>query len=141
MLHIGFTGTRKGMTKEQMVRVKYHFGDAPAERITMHLGDCKGADTEAHALADGLGIKLHGHPPDNPRHRSFLRYDVTEEPLPYLERNHAIVDACNILIATPKEHEEVLRSGTWATIRYAKAQNKPIVIIYPDGNEQELNDD
>ena len=35
-------------------------------------------------------------------------------------------------IACPAENKEVMRSGTWATIRYAKRIKKPITIIWPD---------
>lgn len=58
--------------------------------------------------------------------------DEKREPLPYLARNCVIVDEADILLACPKGPEEQ-RSGTWATVRYARKQNKRIVIVYPDG--------
>ena len=60
--------------------------------------------------------------------------DQTLPPKDYLDRNHDIVDQTDLLIATPKENTEVLRSGTWATIRYAKKINKPTWIIETNGN-------
>lgn len=49
---------------------------------------------------------------------------------PPLERNTDIVDMCDILIAVPIDPEvEEQRSGTWATIRYAKKMGKKIVMI------------
>ena len=56
--------------------------------------------------------------------------------LPYLERNRSIVDACNVMIATPKEMEHTLRSGTWATVRYAWQKKKNIIIIPPLESEE-----
>jgi outer membrane protein insertion porin family len=53
-----------------------------------------------------------------------------------LDRNRAIVDSCDVLIACPKGPEEQ-RSGTWATVRYARKQKKRIVIIWPDGEVTE----
>jgi hypothetical protein len=50
-----------------------------------------------------------------------------------LERNTEIVKACDVLIATPKEQDEVLRSGTWATIRRARKYDKKLAVIFPDG--------
>jgi hypothetical protein len=38
-----------------------------------------------------------------------------------------------MLIAFPTSKKEILRSGTWACIRYAKKQKKDIFIIYTDG--------
>ena len=52
----------------------------------------------------------------------------------YLNRNHNIVDASEILIACPAQTEEVIRSGTWATIRYARKNNKIIRFIGPEAD-------
>ena len=72
------------------------------------------------------------HPPNIKDKRAFCndyRFSFPEKP--YLERNHDIVDNSDVLIATPKESVEQIRSGTWATIRYAKKLNKPIMIMEP----------
>jgi len=50
-----------------------------------------------------------------------------------LERNRAIVDETDILLAAPLESEEQLRSGTWATVRYARKQHKTVLVIFPNG--------
>jgi hypothetical protein len=55
------------------------------------------------------------------------------DPKPYLVRNHDMVDQSEFLIGTPGEEQEVLRSGTWATIRYARKLKRPILIILPKG--------
>jgi cytosine/uracil/thiamine/allantoin permease len=55
------------------------------------------------------------------------------EPGPYLWRNHQIVDATAALLACPFEFEEQLRSGTWATVRYARTLGRPIRFFWPDG--------
>lgn len=55
-------------------------------------------------------------------------------PRPYLDRNHDIVDATDVLIAVPNSVKEELRSGTWATIRYAKRTKQPLMVIPPDGH-------
>ena len=52
---------------------------------------------------------------------------------PPLDRNHDIVERCDLLIATPHTVEEQLRSGTWATIRYARKVHRPHYIIRPCG--------
>ena len=52
-------------------------------------------------------------------------------PRDYLDRNKDIVNNCDLLIAAPKENTEVLRSGTWSTVRYAKQLGVTVVIIEP----------
>lgn len=46
-----------------------------------------------------------------------------------LARNRRIVAAVDVLIAAPETDREELRSGTWATIRYARAAGKPVVML------------
>lgn len=61
-------------------------------------------------------------------------FKVRYEPKEYIKRDKDIVDTSDILIATPRFMYEELRSGTWATVRYAEKKNKPIVIIWPNGD-------
>lgn len=135
-MKIGFTGTQKGLTPNQKTKIVNSLieitKDLPLnERMDFHHGDCIGADEEAFDLALELGFYIIQHPPINKYKRAFTDADEIREPKPYLERNHAIVDETDILIACPGETTEQLRSGTWATVRYARKQNKKIVIIYP----------
>ena len=104
----------------------------------LHLGDCIGADAEAYEEAVRLGIKTVGHPPDNASKRAFCEYDEERPPKPYLARNRDIVmEGIDGLIAAPKEFVEVLRSGTWATVRYARKAGRRIWIVMPDGTIKE----
>lgn len=138
-LHVGFTGTRLGMTDLQKIAVREHF-DNNKSIVYLHHGDCLGADAEAHLEAVYFGIKVIIHPPENSRHRAFCtNVAIVEITAPYLSRNHKIVDASTYLVATPQGFKEEFRSGTWATIRYARKQGKEVVIIYPDG--MEVHDD
>ena len=129
----GFTGTQVGMTPEQSRTVGYvleWLGQPPLE---FHHGDCVGADYEAALIARGLGWRVVGHPPDKDGKRCHFPSDEEREPLPYLERNHRIVDETELLIATPKGDEE-LRSGTWATMRYAAKQDRRTIVVRPNGS-------
>lgn len=127
----GFTGTQNGMTEPQSLQV--------ARRLVsysigwLHHGDCVGADAQAHDWAVQCGIKTEGHPPINPSKRAWCKFDVLHEPMEYIVRNHAIVDAVRYLIAAPVSMEEVMRSGTWATVRYARSLKRGILIVFPDG--------
>jgi predicted Rossmann fold nucleotide-binding protein DprA/Smf involved in DNA uptake len=131
-MRIGFTGTQKGMNSTQRENLAYLLRNASGKN-EFHHGDCIGADAEAHELALDNGIAVILHPPENSTRREFCQGHVHEEaPKPYIERNHDIVDACEVLVATPSG-EEVQRSGTWATIRYAKRIGRKCIILYPNG--------
>ena len=131
---LGFTGTQKGMTAKQIKTLRGLLWYA----TEIHLGDCHGADAQAHEEAGHFGIRRVCHPPKEGAKRAFLHYEEERGPKPYLDRNVAIVKAgVDGLIATPKEYVEVQRSGTWATIRAARRLHRHIWIIWPDGKVQE----
>lgn len=129
----GFTGTQRGMTPQQKGAVR----SLLAACSCLHHGCCIGADRDAHLIAVEYGIDMVLHPPLDPKKEASLPLGsgavMIWERKPYLDRNQDIVDETAALIATPKGYEEELRSGTWATIRYAKKRGKPILLILPDG--------
>ena len=148
-MKVGFTGTQDGMTPKQ-----YHAVEKLLKRLDkedklteLHHGDCIGADAHVHgiALITFSDVMIHIHPPDNDSKRDFSLGDpkriVWYEPKPYLKRNHDIVNVTDVLIAAPKEKEEKLRSGTWATFRYGKKRNRNVYVIYPDGTEEAVEKD
>lgn len=137
---VGFTGTRRGMTHQQEIVVRRILtAIQPSE---FHHGDCVGADSQAHGIARELRIGIFIHPPVDKHLRAFCR-DATMFPeLPYLERNRLIVDLSEMIIATPRSSKPERRSGTWATIRYAKVKlasvmvwtnYAPVTVVSPDG--------
>lgn len=132
-MHVGFTGTQQGMTDAQFNKIGSWFERRPD--ITLHHGDCIGADADAHELASCWGVRVEIHPPDIDRKRAFCKgAAVVHPPAPYLIRNIHIVDATEVLIATPKEETgEEIRSGTWATVRAARKAKKRVVIVRPSG--------
>ena len=130
-MRLGFTGTQKEMTIEQFEIIlwllKYY------NPISVHHGDCIGADYEFHKLCrlKSAHTMIVLHPPINPKKRAFCNGDLIVNPKPYLERNKDIVNRCDLLIAVPGEKKEQLRSGTWSTIRYARKVGKPHIVILP----------
>jgi hypothetical protein len=132
MVHVGFTGTRRGMTLEQRIAVQQAMFNLGMTHF--HHGDCVGADAQAHLMAMAAGAVLHIYPPENPARRAFCRaHWEAFPPKPYLDRNKDIVNASVFLIAAPGEMDEQTRSGTWSTVRFARTTRKPIGIIFPDG--------
>ena len=139
--HLGFTGTKMGMTDEQRVRVIWLLKEFEPKNV--HHGDCIGADAEFHELA-GLRREIvrHVHPPIERKYAANVLMrdkDILYSEKSYHKRNHDIVDACTVLLATPGQTIELLRSGTWSTVRYAKklVDRPRIVIVRPNGTHYE----
>ena len=140
-ISIGFTGTQHGITNEQRYALNVYLKVAVNSNfeVEFHHGDCIGADKQFHELLESLKVphivnqKIIIHPPIKNIKRAFCKSDFILEPKDYLDRNKDIVNASEILIATPKEFEEQLRSGTWSTIRYCTKQKKQAFIIFPNG--------
>lgn len=133
-MKIGFTGTQLGMTERQkdaLAADLWAMGTED-EADEFHHGDCAGADAEADEIARSFGYLIVIHPPSNPAKRAFRFQDgdVTLPEAPYLDRNKAIVEATDFLFAAPHGPEE-LRSGTWSTVRYARARGKAHAVLEP----------
>jgi hypothetical protein len=136
-MKVGFTGTRKETSCDQHSAL-CRFVQTFTNVTEWHHGACVGADAESVgvAWAHAKTARRIAHPPSKVglvSREALDLSDVVLPPLPYLERNHAIVEAADILIACPKGPEQWQGSGTWATVRYARKLKKPIVIIWPDG--------
>lgn len=135
-LIVGFTGTRAGMSLDQQYAV-WQLLHARAF-VAMH-GCCVGADVEFDAIARSCPGLRHVHmlPCNVVRSRAFMTpgpIDVVDLPVPPLERDRTIATVAHVLIAAPREPNPNPRSGTWATIRYARQVGTPIAIVLPDGS-------
>lgn len=140
---IGFTGTRSGMTPSQktavvriLERCGSKYGSLDGHPLVGH-GDCKGADEEFDEIARTLQCVRHIFPSNLEQTRAHCEKRGAIEislPAPPLTRNVWIVDRSFVLIATPRESVEVLRSGTWATIRRARKSNVRLLLVTPDGS-------
>ena len=118
---IGFTGTRKGMSAAQ----KRQFADVLLwliqicalrhEPISFHHGAARGSDTEAAFMVEDADADV-----------LIVPHPAVADPL---VRNRSIANLCSILIAAPDGDMEKQRSGTWATVRYARAAGRPIVML------------
>lgn len=157
-MRIGFTGTQKGMTQWQMDEFVKNLKRLGCTEFVF--GDCVGADVQAARLALLEGVLQFSIYPQNKDSRKrawFLNpeKDITRETgewtningrlddkdviysirwhraEPPLSRNMRIIDNCDYVIAAPKEFEHTLRSGTWATIRYAWKHKKDKITIIP----------
>lgn len=139
-MKVGFTGTRDGMTDAQYVSFRQWFADSGATEF--HHGCCSGADAVAGVrVYDSYPfVRVVGHPSDlkaMTETEAVAKCHELHGPKPPLDRNRDIVDACEVLVACPKSRTEERRSGTWATIRYARRQKRRIVFVWPDGGISE----
>jgi hypothetical protein len=156
----GFTGTHHGSTQAQRITLRALLMElhekliavTPLERHEFHHGDCVGADDKANDIAWDTGYHITIHPPVLIKNRAFCKAGLPPQsissiailqnfiilpPKPYMVRNKDIVDDAARLFACPAGFDEELRSGTWATIRYARKKKIPITIIWPDGTIKE----
>jgi len=136
---IGFTGTQIGCTDVQVAALARTLAALGCK--VLHHGDCIGADEVAHRIARAMGARVELHPPRNGTKRArceMLPGETTHPAKEYIPRNHDIVNATTVLVACPKEEEgEELRSGTWATVRYARKLHRPVYIVRPSGRVEE----
>lgn len=132
MRKFGFTGTQGTPTIFQRstfvswLRTRARPGDE------FHHGDCIGADEFAHFIAQALELDIHVHPADIKAKRAYCVGDTIYAAQAPLTRNDVIAEECDELVALPKTQEEELRSGTWATVRYARNRGKRVTIIGPE---------
>jgi len=135
MRDLGITGSRAGASKAQRILLREILYRARALGYgRLHHGDCLGVDEEADIVAKDLGYKTILHPPLEKRHRANTDgHELVHPPLSYLDRNWRIVEASEVVIAFPSEINEVRRSGTWATVRYARHARVTCMIVSPYG--------
>lgn len=138
MIKIGFTGTRQGMTDRQRMVIEEILRNAvnQDEGVEFHHGDCVGSDEQAAKIAKAEDCTVVGHPPEDDKCRSFFESHEVWDEKRFMDRNEDILMASDVMIATPGEDTEQLRSGTWATIRRTKGEEKPLIIIFPEGDDE-----
>lgn len=140
MTVVGVSGTSRGMTFPQLRSATRVLDGliAHAGAHELRHGDCVGADAQFHSIALALGLRVCVHPPVIRSRRAFCDVrpgvDRVMEPDEYMARNTAIVEASSLLIAAPKEFTEIMRSGTWSTVRRALRRQKRVIIVWPTGD-------
>lgn len=146
MTTLAFTGTREGLTAAQRAALS----SVEAPRKVLH-GGAVGADSEFHAFVLSqtipYGVIIEVWPCDPTRAEFWKRQkdgvfysgrDYVVHPIEApLIRNRLMVERCSRLLACPATAHEVLRSGTWATVRAARKLGKPVTIVGPDGSVRE----
>lgn len=146
-MKIGFTGTSRGagmspvQCQDLARRLLQRFANH-THPVEAHHGLCIKGDEQFHEIIRELFPKtiIVGHPgfPEDSPWRSKAQCDIVRPiPLPGIlkppiRRNHNIVDEVQLIYVAPFMVIEALRSGTWATYRYAKSMGLPYEMIWPE---------
>lgn len=131
---LGFTGTRHTPTRQQQQFIDRRISGSDG----LHHGACVGSDAVAHMFGLRYGLHITVHPPKDTKlidvKAVMTRTDLVTvlPPKLYHDRNRDIVNACDMLIATPDGPRRP-HSGTWYTVDYAMRQGVPVVVCLPDG--------
>lgn len=158
---LGFTGTRRGMT-EQQIHTVIHWIEKFKPDSVVH-GCCVGADEQFDKICRERGVPRLGLPGNqehmvmrlaqlqpsrpqpaadstagfSPENLAADRIGLTlESPALNLIRNRKIVEMSQIVLSCPKEMSEPLATragGTWMATRLSQAMKKQLIIIYPSG--------
>jgi hypothetical protein len=148
---IGFTGTREGLTNQQLgwlVTLLEEQAAAARNGVVtqIHHGACEGADLAVHKACLDMEIPVHVWPPTNPKHTAPQCLQphplvTVHHFMPYLVRDREIVRTTAGLIVLPKHDAKPDRmawGGTWYTEDFAERMNKPVIICYPKGVVQQI---
>ncbi len=146
---LGFTGSQNGLTPAQDSALMSLI--VALKPTSLHQGCCVGADHQVTAFF-AFYVRLREKGGDRPRIIGYPSNIVAKTSLPAitlcdevrpakppLERNRDIVNDSRKLIACPRLASEELRSGTWATIRFARKLKRHIYLLLPNGEVVEEN--
>jgi hypothetical protein len=137
-MKIGVTGTRNEPMQEQLEGVHKFLNAALThcrtndDILELHHGDCVGADAAVANMAKAMGIFIVCHPPLKHDLRAQVPSHEYRTPKSYFERNRAIVNETDFLIAVPFQTSPQKKGGTWYTVDYANKQGKKVKVIYPN---------
>lgn len=129
IIHIGFTGTRHGMSSEQHARLVLEIDRVVDidDWFIAHHGDCVGADAEFHAIVRPLPngqIVIHPGLSSDSLVMAGCLGDWNRPANTYLARNQDIVNESHVMFAAPPTNQMHEYGGTWRTIRMATAALK-----------------
>jgi len=134
---VSFSGSQHGLTNKQEEELLGLLRQLKPE-LGIH-GACIGGDDIFDKLCVMEGIDRLVFPSNHlakriPNqellHRQPPRVTI-RPPKQALDRNRDIITAGDVLIACPRQQYEIVRSGTWTTIRAAKKVGMVVYILKP----------
>jgi hypothetical protein len=101
-------------------------------------GGCHGADRQAHTIWENEHRTAPSIYAGDMTQWLFSKKHFPRSPLrlyeSYTLRNMAIVGDSDWLVAAPATPYELIRSGTWQTLRIARQRRLHTILIVPDGS-------
>jgi hypothetical protein len=134
------TGTLRGGTSPQLESLNNVIRDHDRPITMACHGLAIGIDFQFHQLCRKNQIPIRGYPCTIKSKQADIPASEFAVLLPAkdsLSRNHDMIDYAVLsseesqLIVCPKRDYEELRSGTWATVRYARRASLDILYIWP----------
>jgi hypothetical protein len=131
-VRVGISGTRQGATKDQSKTLRYFLGATGITRLTH--GGCHGVDEQADAIYREVQPSpvVSVYPAIGGKGK-YPEPDIIHDEMEPLKRNPFIVEDSELILIVPAQPNEIRRSGTWATYRYAIRHGVLTIIILPDG--------
>ncbi len=131
MTVVAYSATQLGLNDVQKKAVRKWL--RAQDRDVFHHGDCIGGDYDGALIAYGLGWFIEAHPCNIEEKRANAPSNVRHPAFAPLTRNRHIVASADVLLAVPRYPNEQRRSGTWATVRYAREHGIPRFLVMADG--------
>jgi hypothetical protein len=138
----GMTGSQKDPNPVQLETILnimvFEEGLEAVDGFWWHFGDCIGSDAAAFDAVNEMfpvNIVTVAWPGTDPKRRANKPASEIHRPAAFDRRNERIAYCSHQgLFALPSTHSEIMRSGTWQTVRFAWKLGRKIWVIDPDGN-------
>lgn len=132
-MSVAVSGPARKLTEEEFGIVRAEIAKLPPG-THLFSGGAHGVDTAAAFFALELGLPVVLVVPADLFHNYRLAQntelaDVIEVEGSYMDRNDRLAEEADELIAFPRSPNETVRSGTWATVRRFRKQEKPVKIV------------
>lgn len=137
MIRVGITGSRRGLTQDQLAVLTVISRVIAPSVYEVHHGDCVGVDVQAVEVfrRHNPSIVAVAWPPKVKTYAANHPSDFRHPPMDYLERNEKIVEAADLLLAFPVGESR----GTMHTWRAASELKRPRIRVAEDGFVECLN--
>lgn len=134
----GTTGSERGLHGRQADWLAAFIAERISPEDELIDGDCIGVDDQVNRAFRMAGCLTRGYPGMNRAKRAFGDHEIWHEPRNNIARDEDIAWDAGFMLCFPWGLEELLRDGTWTTIRRARHYGTAGLIIYWTGLTEPL---